>query len=153
MIRDGGIEHEAVYPYPPERVWQALIDPTELGAWLMPTDFAPTVGHRFTFDARPTLGTIAGEVLEVDPPKLLRCRWSGVFGDTVVRFELTPTGDGTRLAVKHQGWDVEHRSDRDGFDQGWLEKLTTSLPAVLTGAAPTPTDTKPQPTPNQEAQP
>jgi uncharacterized protein YndB with AHSA1/START domain len=63
VIRDGRTEHEAVYPHPPNRVWQALVDPSELAAWLMPNNFAAQVGHRFTFDARPALGTIAAEVL------------------------------------------------------------------------------------------
>ena len=36
------------------------------------------------------IGTIEGEVLEIDEPRLLRCRWSGVFGDTEVTFELFP---------------------------------------------------------------
>jgi uncharacterized protein YndB with AHSA1/START domain len=150
MIRDGRIEHDALYPHPPDRVWQALVDPTELAAWLMPNDFRAAVGHQFTFDARPALGIITGEVLEVDPPRLLRCRWSGVFGETVVTFELTPTGDGTRLTIEHSGWDVQHRDDRDGFDQGWSDKLTTDLPAVLDQTSPTTTNPAP-PTPNQAA--
>jgi uncharacterized protein YndB with AHSA1/START domain len=150
MIRDGRIEHEAHYAHPPDRVWQALVDPAELATWLMPNDFAAEVGHRFEFDARPALGVIAGEVLEIDPPKLLRCRWSGVFGATIVRFELTPTGDGTRLTVEHSGWDAEHRGKRDGFDQGWIDKLNTDLPAVLDQTHPTSTArTPPTPTPNQ----
>jgi hypothetical protein len=27
-------------------------------------------GHKFTFDARPSLGIIDGEVLDVEPPRL-----------------------------------------------------------------------------------
>jgi len=43
--------------HPPERVWRALVDPELLAAWLMPTDFAPVVGHRFTFRASPIEAT------------------------------------------------------------------------------------------------
>src|SRR5947208_1487503 len=43
------IIREAVYPHPPERVWQALTDPAALAAWLMPNDFKPQVGHKFQF--------------------------------------------------------------------------------------------------------
>lgn len=132
MIRAGRIEHEITYPHPPARVWRALVDPRELGVWLMPNDFVAEVGRRFTFDARPTLGWIAGEVLEVDPPRLLRCRWSGAFGDTVVAFELTPTAEGTRLRLEHRDWDDEHVGERDGFDGGWHDKLTKDLPGLLT---------------------
>ena len=131
MIRQGRIEQEETYPHPPERVWRALTEPAELGAWLMPTDFTPTAGSRFTFDARPDLGIIDGEVLDAEPPRLLRCRWSGVFGDTVVTFTLVPVDDGTRLRVEHSGWDGPGLAHRDGFDQGWHDKLITDLPALL----------------------
>ena len=77
------IEHEAVYPHSPERVWRALVDPAELAQWLMPTDFAPEVGREFVLETgNDEVGTIHAEVLELDEPKLLRCRWSGGFGDT-----------------------------------------------------------------------
>jgi uncharacterized protein YndB with AHSA1/START domain len=105
VIRDGGIEHEVMLAHPPERVWQALVDSGELGAWLMPNDFKPEPGHRFFLDARPDLGFIDGEVLEVKPPSLLRCRWSGASEDIDQRgidllnpawnvFDLTPEGRG-----------------------------------------------------------
>jgi uncharacterized protein YndB with AHSA1/START domain len=135
VIRDGQIEHEETYPHPPERVWRALTDPAELGVWLMPTDFVALAGYRFTFDARPDLGIIDGEVLEVEPPRMLRCRWSGIFGQTVVTFTLAPDGDGTRLRVTHGGWDGPGLDHRGGFDGGWLDKLTKDLAALL-GPAP-----------------
>jgi uncharacterized protein YndB with AHSA1/START domain len=126
------IEREAVYPHPPERVWRALVDPNELAAWLMPTDFAPEVGRNFSLETGvDEVGTIRGEVLEIDEPKLLRCRWSGAFGDTMVTFELFPEADGTRLRVVHHGWDEAHVADRDGFDDGWKQKLEQDLPRVL----------------------
>jgi uncharacterized protein YndB with AHSA1/START domain len=131
VIRDGGIEHEVVLAHPPERVWQALVDSGELGSWLMPNDFRAEAGHRFFLDARPDLGFIDGEVLEVKPPRLLRCRWSGAFGDTVLRIELTPDGGGTRLRLEHRGWKDEHPDYRGSFDDGWQYKLTKDLPTLL----------------------
>jgi uncharacterized protein YndB with AHSA1/START domain len=131
VIRDGQIEHEETYPHSPERVWRALTDPAELGVWLMPSDFAARPGHKFTFDARPDLGLIDGEVLDVEPHRLLRCRWSGVFGHTVVTFTLTPVGSGTRLQVTHAGWDGPALPHRDGFDSGWHDKLTKDLAELL----------------------
>ena len=131
MIRDGQIEHQEMYPHPPERVWLALTDPAELNVWLMPNDFAALAGHKFTFDARPGLGMIDGEVLAVEPPWLLRCRWSGEFGHTVVTFTLTPVASGTRLRVTHAGWDGPGLPHRDGFDSGWHDKLTKDLATLL----------------------
>jgi uncharacterized protein YndB with AHSA1/START domain len=133
MIRGEGIEHEVVYPHPPERVWRALIDRAELAVWLMPNDFIAEVGRRFTLDATPSMGLISGEVLEVDPPWLLRCQWSGPFGDTIVAFELEPASEGTRLRLSHSGWTDDHDDDRRGFDGGWSDKLSKDLPAVLSG--------------------
>jgi uncharacterized protein YndB with AHSA1/START domain len=131
VIRDHRVEHEAVYQHPPERVWRALVDPSELAQWLMPTDFAPEVGRTFVLETGDEIGTIRGEVLEIDEPRLLRCRWSGVFGDTEVSFELFPEPGGTRLRVRHDGWGDPPVAERDGFDDGWKQKLTEDLPRLL----------------------
>ena len=125
------IEREAVYPHSPERVWRALVDPDELAAWLMPNTFAAEVGHEFSLETGEHVGTIQGEVLEIDEPKLLRCRWSGVFGDSVVTFELCPEGDGTRLRVRHDGFADPLPPEFEGFDDGWKQKLEQDLPRVL----------------------
>jgi uncharacterized protein YndB with AHSA1/START domain len=132
VSRPLAIEHQAVYPHSPERVWRALIDPSELAAWLMPTDFAPEVGKEFKLETGAAeVGTIEGEVLEVDEPRLLRCRWTGAFGDTEVTFELSPEGGGTRLRVRHDGWSEPPAAERAGFDDGWKQKLDQDLPRVL----------------------
>jgi uncharacterized protein YndB with AHSA1/START domain len=134
VIHDGAIEHVVEYDQPPERVWRALVDTRELASWLMPNDFEPIVGHRFTVDARPQLGLIEAEVLEIDPPRRLCCRWSGAFGDTEVTFDLTAIPTGTRLRLTHAGWrDDEHRG---GFDGGWAAKLNDDLVRVLKKEAP-----------------
>ena len=137
MIRDGVIEYEVRFAHPPERVWRALTDPAELSAWLLPNDFEAEPGHRFSFDARPELGIIIGDVLDAEPPRLLRCQWAGAFGDTIVTFELAPEGSGTRLHVTHRGWTDDFRGYRDGFDGGWQDKLATDLPALLALDGPT----------------
>lgn len=71
---------EAIYPHPPERVWHALTDSAALAAWLMPNDFVPQVGHRFTFRAPPQPwfdGIVQCEVLIVEPPRQLSYTWQG----------------------------------------------------------------------------
>jgi hypothetical protein len=62
---------------------------------------------------------------------LLRCRWSGAFGDTEVTFELIPDGEGTRLLVVHDGWHEPIPPEHAGFDDGWKQKLTQDLPRLL----------------------
>ena len=134
MISRGRVEHEATYPHPPERVWRALVDPGELAVWLMPTDFAPEVGRAFVLERGPELGEIRGEVLEIDEPRLLRCRWSGGFGDTEVSFELFPERDGTRLRVCHDGFGDPPVAEGDAFDNGWRQKLDEDLPRLMEAA-------------------
>ncbi len=66
---DDAIVHEVVYPHPPRRVWRALTDSAALARWLMPNDFAPRVGHRFSFRVEPRYGrsgVVACEVVELD---------------------------------------------------------------------------------------
>ena len=79
MKRD--LKFEAVYPYPPARVWQALTDPKEIEQWLMPNDFAPRLGHKFQFRVpkppRGWRGIVDCEVLVVEPPRRLSYTWQG----------------------------------------------------------------------------
>jgi len=112
MKRD--IALERVYAHAPERVWRALTDRQKLSAWLMPNDFEPLLGHRFTFRSKPQPGwdgVTHCEVVELEPPRRLAFTWRGGAGpgkpltlDTVVRFTLTPDGDGTRLRLEHTGF-------------------------------------------------
>ena len=44
---------DSFLPHPPAKVWNALTDPALLAAWLMPNDFVPALGHRFTFQTEP----------------------------------------------------------------------------------------------------
>jgi len=130
VIEDGNVVHEVRYPHPVPAVWDALTDPSALAAWLMPNDFALTVGHRFRLDARPRYGMIDGEVLDVDPPRLLRCRWTIEGVPTTVTVRLHADGDGTVLHLEHVRLTPEMRPD---FDGGWGQKLGTDIDLVLAG--------------------
>ena len=131
MIEGHTVVHENTYPHPPERVWQALVDPDEISSWLMPSkDFAPRVGQRFTMECDP-FGPLRGEVLEADPPRRLAYRWEGSFGTTTVTFTLTPSEAGTHLRMEHRGWDAPHAGDQRQFDGGWTAKLTIRLRTLL----------------------
>jgi len=84
---------------PPERVWRALVDPDELAEWFPTTiegDCEPGAPLRFEFrhgEGPP----VEGEMLACDPPREMEFRWGS--GDTRMRFELEPDGDGTVLAL------------------------------------------------------
>ena len=40
-------------PHAPEIVWKTLTNKELLSRWLMPNDFQPVVGKRFTFQTKP----------------------------------------------------------------------------------------------------
>ncbi len=69
------------------------------------------------------------EVLEVEPARLLACR----FGDGwTLTSRLVATGSGTRLLLEHAGFDLDDRLARDAFTRmgpGWRDEI---LPALLT---------------------
>jgi uncharacterized protein YndB with AHSA1/START domain len=100
---------------PIERVWQALTQPDLVAAWTAtgrsgkPVGFLPAVGTKFQFIGKPTPGwngVVDCEVLEVQPPTLLRFSWQGGAGDdiTAVVCTLAPTPTGTRLRWQHTGF-------------------------------------------------
>jgi uncharacterized protein YndB with AHSA1/START domain len=130
VIDGDGVVHQAHYSHPIEAVWQVLTDPAAIAAWLMPNDFAPEVGHRFRLDARPTFGLIEGEVLEVNPPRFLRCRWTIQGKPTTLTIWLEADDDGTLLRLEHFGLSPEPRA---GFDGGWGDKLHHDIALVLSG--------------------
>lgn len=104
------IEVDQFLAQPPDRVWHALTDPDLLARWLMPNDFRPAVGHQFTFRTEPVPqhgfdGIVHCQVLDLDQPRLLRFSWRGGLLDTVVSWRLVPEGAGTRLLIRHDGFD------------------------------------------------
>lgn len=103
------------YAHPVDRVWRALTDPAVIPRWTAsgkggaPVGFAPTVGTRFQYVAKPMPGwngIVDCEVLEVRAPFLLRYTWLGGEDDdlTTVTNQLEPLGGGTRLTWDHTGF-------------------------------------------------
>ena len=139
---------------PPERVFQALIDPAQLKLWF--NDASCPVKHwefegrrggryRYETDRSATVSVngvnefkCRGEVLEFDPPRLLAYSWiANWHADpahaTVVRWELEPSADGTRTKVKvtHSGL-AREKVAREDYSQGWIgvvEKLRNFVEA------------------------
>jgi uncharacterized protein YndB with AHSA1/START domain len=138
------IRREILFPRPREQVWRALADSTALAEWMFPNDFAPQVGHRFTFRVppNPKVGfdglIVRCEVLECEPPSRLAFSWSaGGLVDTRVSFRLEPDGDGTRVFFEHSGFDVSQPWGKQalrGAEVGW-EKMFERLTGVVAGLA------------------
>lgn len=131
---------ERLMPFPPERIWRALTTPELLAEWLMQNDFAPRLGHRFTFRAKPVpgwSGVTNCEVIELDEPHLLAYRWGdGTESDTglktIVTWTLTPTDQGTLVRMEHSGFRAVDEAGYRGMGSGWpgiLERLEKAVAA------------------------
>ena len=134
------IDVDQFLAHPPAKVWRALTEPDLMARWLMPNDFAPVVGHRFTFTTTPIPaadfdGVAHCEVLELEPEKLLRITWRGGHLDTTVTWRLEPEGTGTRMFVTHDGFDptdpIQAQALR-GMGSGWRSHVLRGLEQVLT---------------------
>jgi uncharacterized protein YndB with AHSA1/START domain len=134
------IEVDEFLPHPPAKVWRALTEPELLARWMMPNDFKPVAGHRFTFATAPIPdigfdGTIACQVLDIDEERLLRISWGGGGLDTTVTWRLVPEGRGTRMFIEHAGFDlddpVQARAFR-GMSSGWRSGVLRKLQQTLT---------------------
>jgi uncharacterized protein YndB with AHSA1/START domain len=115
-------------PHPVEKVWRALTEFDQLQHWFpgaFTGDLVP--GGRLHFaPSGPGEDASEGEVVEVDPPRLLAFTWL----NELLRWELTPDGDGTLLVLLHE---VDSAVDCASFAGGWTICLA-SLEVALGGA-------------------
>jgi uncharacterized protein YndB with AHSA1/START domain len=131
------IELDIQIAAPPDRVFRAISDPTQLLRWWG----QPGLYHctTWTADVRPggqwrcegvgdsdgRVFHVKGEYLEVEPPRLLVHSWIPSFGGdlkTVVRWQLKPAGNGTHLTVRHSGFTGQPESAK-GHYEGWIRVL------------------------------
>jgi uncharacterized protein YndB with AHSA1/START domain len=83
----------------PERVWQALTDPAQLREWA-PFDADRSLGTAGAAVKLATVGTpqvSETTVKRAEAPRLLEYNWGG----NDIRWELEPSGRGTRLTLWH----------------------------------------------------
>lgn len=132
---------------PPERVFKAISDPEEIrrrSPELDVFEMDTRVGGQWYFEvscqgqAYKGFSKIRheGEILELDPPRLLVYTWFANFHKdpklrTIVRWELTPTKSGTHLKLTHSGLASEPEMARD-YAGGWpgvLEELKKFIEA------------------------
>lgn len=132
MNKPAVIELDHFYPHPPAAVWQALTVPELHARWWAAGDIRPVVGHRFDLDMG-RFGKQACEVLEVVPEQLLKLRFAAGVLDTTITWRLSAEGDGTRLSLRHEGFDLDSplaRQALEGMGRGWpgvLGRLATVL--------------------------
>lgn len=133
---------------PPERVFRALTT-DELTKWWGSAELYRTT--RFTIDLRPggawrTEGVgsdgsafhVAGEVLEVDPPRRLVQTWKPSWEEgppTTITYSLDPIESGTRVTVRHTGF-AGRAASCEGHAMGWERVLGWLGDHVAAAAAP-----------------
>jgi uncharacterized protein YndB with AHSA1/START domain len=121
------LRFERILPHPPERVWQALTEPTEHRSWHpTPFELEPEVGGKVTYLPSEEVPEMpAGEVKEYDPPRTLAHTWD----EDLLRWELRAHDDGCLLVLTHTFAD-HFKAARDAA--GWhvcLDALDAALRA------------------------
>lgn len=116
-----------------EDVWAAITDPDELKHWLAPTELDARVGGEVKIDfekAQQNGSIVRGTVRICDPSRTLEYDWDEG-GDTrsVLRLELEPTEEGTRIILTHR---LLNEDEVPGFAAGWHAHLE-ALRDVLGG--------------------
>jgi uncharacterized protein YndB with AHSA1/START domain len=127
---------EDTLPHTREVIWKTLTDGALISRWLMPNDFEPVVGKRFTFRTKPMGGwdgVVHCEVLEVKPNEKLVYSWKGgsddnqEYGsrlDSVVTWTLTAVDTGTRVRMVHSGFRSPGNDFAfDAMSGGWAKVL------------------------------
>ena len=144
------IETEVFISAPPERVFQALVEPQQVLAWWG----QPGIYRCTEFDSDLRVGgrwrsvgvtretdpfTIVGEYLEVEAPRVLAYSWVASWtgaAKTTVRWELEPANHGTRVRLRHSGLAAypEIAKAYQGWPRmlGWLQAFIEKVETVAT---------------------
>jgi uncharacterized protein YndB with AHSA1/START domain len=136
QIRASEIAVDEIFPHAPATIWKTLTSGALMGRWLgmIPGDFEPVPGSRFTYQTTPAGewdGSIQCEVLEAVPNERFSWSWKGGhegntgYGsplDTVVTFTLEAVEGGTRLRLVHSGFvlprnDTAYRNMSGGWNK------------------------------------
>ena len=86
--------------HPPARVWEAITEPEHLRAWA-PFDADRSLAGggtvKLTTVGAPQLGASVTQITRAEVPRLLEYAWGG----QQMRWQLEPSGSGTRLSLWH----------------------------------------------------
>lgn len=126
---------------PIARVWRALTDHKQFGAWFQVDLEGPFVPEQSTQGkiTYPGCDHLMMKVVvkKMESPRLFSFEWRPTAADpaadnpeeppTLVEFKLEPTGDGTRLTLTESGFDGLSDAQREQCfrrnDQGWTGQM------------------------------
>jgi uncharacterized protein YndB with AHSA1/START domain len=128
-----GVRFERRLAHPPERVWRAVTEADELAKWF---PARPEISGERRVGAQLTITypenvepPDSGEIVELDEPRLFAFTWrSSEQEPQLLRFELEPDGDGTKLVFTHE----LPRPDSAKVAAGW-QLCLDDLEAALDG--------------------
>lgn len=134
------IEREITIAAPPETVWSIITEADQISQWFgdeATIDLRPGGAATFTFKSHDVVSQ--AEVVTVEPHTRFAYRWiSGrtSLGETVtdtnstlVEFNLSPEGEGTRLRLVESGFskldgsEDENTASLEGNTRGWAAEL------------------------------
>ena len=120
------IQHTITVKASREKVFKALTDADELMRWFpsqVKSDPRPGGAFRYEwkFQDESQNGLQEGQYLEVEEYEKIRYPWEAGPLATEVVFELSETGDGTQVDLRHSGWksDAEFEEIRELHDRVW----------------------------------
>src|SRR5262249_44173641 len=118
---------------PVAKVWKALTDVDQMREWYFDLqEFKAQVGFEFEFVVEHEGNTYHHlcKITEVVPQKKIAYTWryKGEPGDSLVTFQLSPSGDRTRLKLTHTGIETFPKTPayaRKNFEDGWTAIIGT----------------------------
>ena len=130
---------EVTYNAPVSKVWNALTDKKEMKEWYFDLEeFKPEAGFEFSFYAGDEAKKFLHEckITDVVPGKRIAYTWRypGYEGMSLVRFELFPEGNKTKLVLTHEGLETFPQNPdfkKENFINGWDDILNRSLKNYL----------------------
>ena len=135
----GSIERELHIDAPPEVVFDVISRPEHIRDWWnAETEIEPVAGSagELVWDDDMTAQIT---VVEADPPRRFSFRWTQA--SLLAIFDLTPSGDGTRLRLtetgfREQGWELAKLEEAyNDHVEGWeryLPRLAETATRVAT---------------------
>ena len=133
---DDAVQTEVFIGAPPERVFNALVDPRQLVQWWGQSDLYRItkmeadvrVGGKWRTEGVGADGQqfhVEGEYREVDLPRMVSYTWRPSYRpgpETLVRFDLLPEGRGTMVRVHHSGFAGDAEAAKS-HGNGWIRVL------------------------------
>ena len=92
------IEYVRTYRHPIERVFKAVTDEAEVGAWFFPpAHIDARLGGAYALGGAPEVADFKGVITAYEPPRLVRYGGPHPGPDSYWQFALEPVAEGTRM--------------------------------------------------------